>query len=131
MALTLGLRKTQHSGPGNQDRNQAVWIWNCIGVNAWIFRNKLRIYPDLGYRTWPHHDITVTSPVSGSAYQLVCNSMEAHDLTSPVAGIVGSTWMTQDKIHANSEIAFMIMDACLACSKVKLNYSDIGPRPRL
>ena len=97
----------------------------------WIFRNKLRVYPDLGYRPWPHHDITVTSPVSGSAYQLVYNSMEAHDLTSPVAGIVGSTCMTEDKIHTNSEIAFMIMDACLACFKIKLNYSDIGPRPRL
>ena len=36
--------------------------------------------------------------------------------------------MTEDKIYATSEIAFLIMDACLACSKVKLNYSDIGPR---
>ena len=36
--------------------------------------------------------------------------------------------MIEDKIHATSEIAFLIMDACLACSKVKLNYSDIGPR---
>ena len=36
--------------------------------------------------------------------------------------------MTEDKVHTTSEIAIMIMDACLACSKVKLNYSDIGPR---
>ena len=27
--------------------------------DRWIFRNKLRIYPDLGYRPWPHHDITI------------------------------------------------------------------------
>ena len=52
----------------------------------WIFKNKLQIYPDLGYWRWPHHDITSQC----SAYQLVCNSMEAHDLTSPVAGAVGS-----------------------------------------
>ena len=63
--------------------------------------------------------------------------MEAHDLTSPVAGILGSRWIltdtdcwieTEDKIHPTSEIAFLIMDACLACSKVKLNYSGIGLR---
>ena len=36
--------------------------------------------------------------------------------------------MTEDKIHATSEIAFLIIDACLACFKVKLNYSDIGAR---
>ena len=36
--------------------------------------------------------------------------------------------MTEDKIHGTSKIAFMIMNAS---SKVKLSYSDIGPRSRL
>ena len=53
--------------------------------------------------------------------------MEAHSPV-PVAGIVGSRWMTEDKIHATSKIVLMVMNAC---SKVKLSYSDIGPRPRL
>ena len=54
--------------------------------------------------------------------------MEAHDLTSPVpvARIVGWRWVPEDKIHATSKIVYIIMNAC---SKVKLNYSDIGPRP--
>ena len=54
-------------------------------IGQWIFRNKLHIYPDLGHRPWPHHNITGQSLlVSGSAYQLVCDSMDAHDLPSPV-----------------------------------------------
>ena len=96
--------------------------WNCSG--QWIFRNKLHIYPDLGCRL----SLITTSLVSGSAYQLVCNSREAHDLTAPAARIVGSRWMTEGKIHDTSKIVFMIMNAR---SKVKLSYSDIGPRSRL
>ena len=51
-----------------------------------IFGNKLRIYPDLGLGL----GLIMTSLFIGSTYQLVCNSMEAHDFISPVAGIVGS-----------------------------------------
>ena len=29
-----------------------------MNSGQWIFRKKLHIYPDLGYRPWPHHDIT-------------------------------------------------------------------------
>ena len=42
--------------------------------------NKLHVFPDLGYSL----GFITTSKVSGSAYQLVCKSMEAHDLPSPV-----------------------------------------------
>ena len=37
-------------------RNQA----GCMisGQRIWVFRNKLLVHPDLGYRLWPHHDIT-------------------------------------------------------------------------
>ena len=68
-----------------------------------------------------------TSLVSGSAYQLVCNSMEAHDLTSSaaVAEIVGSRWMTEDKIHATYNIDFMIMNAFMACSKAKFTCQSL------
>ena len=118
LALMLGLRKTQHSG------SQAVW--NCIWVNGSLKTNYT--YTQIWAITL---GLIMRLLVSGSAYQLVCNSIEAHDLTSPVAGIVASTWMTEDKIHATSKLAFMIMNACLACSKVKLNYFDIGSRPRL
>ena len=57
----------------------------------WIFRNKLHVYPDQGYRPWPHHDIT------GKGQCLLIGAQH-HDVTSlvPVAKIVGSRWMTED-----------------------------------
>ena len=31
----------------------------CIMYSGqWICRKKLHVHPDLGYRSWPHHDIT-------------------------------------------------------------------------
>ena len=49
-------------------------------LGQWIFRNKLHVYPVLGYRPWPRHDITG---------QWQCLSIDVqqhgtHDLTSPV-----------------------------------------------
>ena len=86
-------------------------------IIQWIFRNKLHIYPDLGYRPCHLRDIT------GQPYQSVCNSVEAHDLTSPVpvARIVGSSsrWMTEDKIHVAYKIA-LIDHERLFQSRIKL-----------
>ena len=52
LASTLGLGKTQHSG------NQAVWNMYTMYLGQLIFRNKLHVYSDLGYRPWPYQDIT-------------------------------------------------------------------------
>ena len=54
-------------------------MWNTCHVDL---GNKLHVFPDLILAIGL--GLITTSLVSGNAYQLVCNSMEAHDLPSPV-----------------------------------------------
>ena len=63
-----------------KEPGSAVWNICTMYLDQWIFRNKLHVFQiwALGLGLIP------TSLVSGSSYQLVCNSMEAHDLPSPV-----------------------------------------------
>ena len=60
------------------------FTWNCILVNGSLEKNYT--YTQI----WAVGlGLITTSLDSGSAYQLVCNSMEIHDLARSVARIVG------------------------------------------